>query len=118
MATNKTKIASDNLNEWLASTGFLFPKNEIELTRFEKLYKEEEQKYNGCKINPRNIIEGIITAPKKIIPLSKKEEEDYSHFKMVARNGEALPNHILAKMKKNQEKENKATDDDSKKKNK
>ncbi len=29
--------------------------------------------------------------------------EEFSNFKMVARNGINLPSHILAKMKKNQE---------------
>lgn len=116
MATNKKEINSDNLNEWLASTGFLFPRNEIELGRFNKLYAEEEQKYNGCKINPRDIINGVFRTAKKTISLPLKQE-DFTQFRMVARKGEDLPNHILAKMKKNQEKEN-GTDSDQKKEDK
>ncbi len=35
---NKNKYELDPVAEWLASTGFLFPENEIEYCRFKKLF--------------------------------------------------------------------------------
>ena len=42
MTQNKKHITPENITEWLASTGFLLPRNEVELERFEKLYGEIE----------------------------------------------------------------------------
>ncbi len=102
MAKNKN-ITPANVTEWLASTGFLFPSNEIELSRFNKLYGELDEKLTGKEIDPERILKGL--TPSKVVKLNiaTSIEDQFSSFKMVARNGGNLPIHILEKMKKNQE---------------
>jgi hypothetical protein len=103
MAQNKKDINTDNFNEWLRSTGFLLPANELELRRFEKLHCTFDHELNGSVIDPTSIFNG--TKPK---PLPKHidghQVDEFSNFKMVARNGSNLPPHILAKMQQNQDK--------------
>jgi len=102
MAQNKKDITPDNFNGWLRSTGFLLPANELELKRFEKLHSDFEHELDGSVIDPSSIINGI---KPKSISISKVGQsiEEFSNFKMVARNGTNLPSHILSKMKKNQD---------------
>jgi hypothetical protein len=102
MAQNKNIITSENITEWLCSTGFLFPRNELELSRFEKIYSEQDDSITGEEVDPERIIKG--TTYNSVIKLNTfSEETDYSNYKMVARNNSGLPKHILDKMKKNQE---------------
>lgn len=102
MAQNKKDITPDNFNEWLRTTGFLLPSNELELKRFEKLHSDFEHELDGSVIDPTSIINGI--KPKLLsVPKDSHVMEEFSNFKMVARNGINLPSHILAKMKKNQD---------------
>jgi hypothetical protein len=103
MAQNKKDINSGNFNEWLRSTGFLLPANELELKRFEKLHSTFDYELDGSVIDPTSIINGL-----KSRPLPKQIDDhqvsEFNNFKMVARNGSDLPPHILAKMKQNQDK--------------
>lgn len=101
MAKNKN-ITPANVTEWLASTGFLFPSNEIELSRFNKLYGEMDEQLTGKEIDPERILKGL--TPSKVVKMNiiPSIEEEFSTYKMVARNGSNLPKHILEKMKKNQ----------------
>lgn len=105
MAQNKKDITPDNFNEWLRSTGFLLPANELELKRFEKLHSNFEHELDGSVIDPTSIINGF---KPKVLSIQKDSHamEEFSNFKMVARNGMNLPSHILAKMKKNQDNSN------------
>lgn len=107
MAQSKKNITPDNITEWLASTGFLFPRNEIELERFNKLYEDVEMNIpmpNLDKIINYDILESkVIKMPES---LTSKNIEEY---RMVARNGNNLPSHILYKIKKNQSKNNEDT---------
>lgn len=103
MAQNKNSITSENITEWLCSIGFLFPRNELELSRFEKIYSEEEDSVTGNEVDPDRIIRGE-TKGQVIDFKTKSEEADFSNYKMVARNNAGLPKHILDKMMKNQEK--------------
>jgi hypothetical protein len=99
MAQNKIHIDSDNITEWLASTGFIFPRTEAELDRFNKLYEESE-----IQINEPDI-ERIMNIDKQASKTRKPELEvikEVETFRMVARNGDSLPPHILDKIKKNQ----------------
>ncbi|RTL59982.1 MAG: hypothetical protein EKK37_03815 [Sphingobacteriales bacterium] len=95
-------INADNFDSWLASTGFLFPTNELELARFNKLFGDLDEQLTGKEIDPERILNG--KTPAKIIEMTDKTatEQDFSAYKMVARNGGNLPKHILDKMKKNQ----------------
>ena len=103
MEQNKDHLSSDNITEWLASTGFLFPRNEQELSRFEKLYSELDEGISGNEIDPERIIRG--ETPSKIVDINKKDipEPQIEKYKMVARNSAVISKHILEKMKKNQD---------------
>lgn len=102
MAQNKLHITPDNITEWLASTGFLFPRNELELARFDKLYPEEAEGASDFQVDFDKIFNGTLKT--RTIPLKKEaEEKDIIQLKMVARKGSSVPQHILDKMKKNQD---------------
>ncbi|HLP37589.1 hypothetical protein [Lacibacter sp.] len=106
----KSKIINaDNFDGWLASTGFLFPTNELELARFNKLFGDLDEQLTGKEIDPQRILNG--QTPAKVVKMNNSNsiEPDFSTYKMVARNGSNLPKHILDKMKKNQS--NKKSDD-------
>jgi hypothetical protein len=104
MAQNKKHITPENITEWLASTGFLFPRNEVELERFEKLYGEEDFGLTGNEIDPDKIINGTFRESKILkIPESIKQDQ-ISPYRMAARNGNELPKHIMDKIKINQNK--------------
>ena len=110
MAQNKKNITPENITEWLASTGFLFPRNEVELERFEKLYGDSDFGLTGKEIDPDKIISGSYREKKTLrIPDDIKKDE-INTYKMVARNGNDLPKHIMDKILKNQ---NKPKDDSS-----
>jgi len=112
MAKNKN-ITPANVTEWLASTGFLFPTNELELSRFNKLYGELDEQLTGKEIDPERILKGLSASKVVKMNITPAIEEEFSAYRMVARNGSNLPKHILDKMKKNQV--NPKTDDSSSK---
>lgn len=104
MAQKNKHITPENITEWLSSTGFLFPRNEVELHRFEKLYGEDDFGLTGKEIDPDKIINGTFRESKSIrMPLDINKEEINS-YRMAARNGNNLPKHIMDKIKKNQSK--------------
>lgn len=106
MAQSKITLNSENLNEWLASTGFLFPRNEVELKRFETLYKEGDEDLSDMNVDIQRILKGtprLIPATHRI---SVVPQEELRQYRMVARKGSTIPSHILEKMKRNQEKGN------------
>lgn len=108
MAQSKINIDSDNITEWLASTGFIFPRTEAELDRFNKLYEESEIQINDPDF------EKIMNIGNKVVTNRKPEMkivENLEEFRMVARNGNNLPSHILDKIKKNQSKKKDDTAD-------
>jgi hypothetical protein len=104
MAQNKKHITNENITEWLASTGFLFPRNEVELERFEKLYGEEDFGLTGKEIDPDKIIDGTFKEKKTVKMPDDIKKEEIHPYRMAARNGNELPNHIMDKIKKNQKK--------------
>jgi hypothetical protein len=92
-----------NVTEWMASTGFIFPRTVVELARFEKLYDGYQEDSTGFQIDP-----DVILGKKQrtaIISLSPETEIDEPKFRMAARKGDAaVPKHIMDKIKKNQDK--------------
>lgn len=112
MAQSKKHITPENITEWLASTGFLFPRNEIELSRFEKLFGDIDYGLTGLEIDPTKIIKGD-ERPKTIQVPESIKPEDVAEYRMVARNGSKLPEHILNKIKNNQNKSKKDGDIES-----
>ena len=104
MAQNKKHITPENITEWLSSTGFLFPRNEVELERFEKLYSEDDFGLTGTEIDPDKIIDGTFRENKTFKIPDNIQQKEISPYRMVARNGNKLPKHIMDKIKKNQNK--------------
>ena len=106
MAQNSLNITSDNITEWLASTGFIFPRTILELSRFEKLYGDVQIDLTGCEIDP-DVILGIKQKANIISLSSSTEELKEPKFRMAARKNDSnIPKHILDQIKKNQDKEN------------
>ncbi len=104
MAQNSLNITPDNISEWLASTGFIFPRTILELTRFEKLYRDVQIDLTGCLIDP-DVILGIKPKGNIVSFDSKLKESREPQFKMAARKGDSnIPKHIMDKIKKNQDK--------------
>lgn len=104
MAQNKKHITPENITEWLSSTGFLFPRNEVELERFEKLYGDIDFGLTGKEIDPDNIISGNIKEKKVLKMPDNINQEEISPYRMAARKGNNLPKNIMDKIKKNQSK--------------
>lgn len=104
MSTQKIKISQVNITEWLRSTGYLFPRNEIELARFERLYPEIKRQTEDSSVDPFAILEG--TRQRKSIRLDFEDEQvdNYPQLRMAARKYQDLPVHIIDKIKQNQKK--------------
>lgn len=97
------KITESNLDDWLHSTGFLYPINEKHLERFNKLYEDYDFKLKNARIDIKSIIEGTLYKKEKIIPINLNRDisNEIENLKMVARKGQDnLPQHIIDKMKK------------------
>lgn len=100
MGQSKKIVTENNFREWLASTGNLFPGNKIELARFEKLYADFEYSIDENCIDPFAIVNGGFS-PRAI--KIKQQKEENTDLKMAARNLDKIPEHILKKIKKNQD---------------
>jgi hypothetical protein len=104
MAANKKNngiVNMNNLDEWLCSTGFLFPENERQLERFDKLFEDYDFKLKNASIDIKSIFENNLCDTIKIIKIdNSKIENEIEQLKMVARKGQNnLPQHIIDKMK-------------------
>lgn len=104
MAANKKnteKISIDNLDEWLCSCGYLFPQNELQLDRFNKLYSDYDFKLKNISIDAKAIIEGNICCnlPKNNAIEFNNNNIFNEELKMVARKGQDIPLHIIDKMR-------------------
>ena len=97
------KISEDNLDDWLHSTGFLYPINEKQLDRFSKLYEDYDFKLKDANIDIASIINGTLCNKTKIIPLKLSSDfnNEIENLRMVARKGQSnnLPKHIIDKMR-------------------
>jgi Zn-dependent peptidase ImmA (M78 family) len=92
METEKRIITEDNLMEWLSSIGYLFPRNKLELTRFEKLYSNYQYVLEETCVDPYSIIRGNYT--------TKKVKLDNDN--RIARDFENLAKHVIEKLTNNQ----------------
>lgn len=94
-------VNDSNLNHWLNSSGYLYPRNEIELALLEKSYAEYDFKLENKSIDVDRIINGNLTCQTKVISIFNPEEEkDIQELKMAARKGiQSIPKDILDKMK-------------------
>lgn len=101
------KIQLDHLDNWFASTGYLYPVNEIQLERFNKLYQDYDFKLKSKKIDVNSIVNGTIRCAKIVFPWKDViENENFESLRMAARKGQSeIPQHIIDKMLKNHSKE-------------
>lgn len=97
MAENKNKITPENSAEWLASCGFIFPRNSKELARFDLLYGCVDPALAVEAVDPFRIIRHVAETEKKtsVVPLPKRRSE-----RLVAGRLKPLPSHILQKLGK------------------
>lgn len=95
-------IEVEHLDSWLGSTGFLFPSNELELDRFNKLFENYDYKLDNISIDPYAIIKNTFHREPKVITMFENDiVEEVENLRMVARKGnEDLPQHIIDKMRK------------------
>lgn len=103
-------IEVEVLDSWLGSTGFLFPSNELELDRFNKLYEDYDYQLDGESIDPLAIINGTFHRESKVLKMFENDiDEEIESLRMVARKGNKdLPQHIIDKMRR---KHNQGTND-------
>lgn len=108
MAKSELPITDVNLDEWLCSTGFLLPTNDLELERFDALYPADQIKVREESIDPFAIING--TWKKKEISFVSNtiDETEQQQLRMAARQNQDIPQNIMEQIKKNQK-----TDDQS-----
>jgi hypothetical protein len=105
MPQNKVHITPEQMPDWLASTGFLFPTNELQLARFEKIFADEVNELADFQVDCERIIGGSLSA--KIVTFEPEVKPEYIvPLRMVARKGANLPKHIQDKIKKNQDERN------------
>lgn len=97
------EITEDNLDDWLHSTGFLYPRNEKQLDRFNILFEDDDFKLNNARIDITSILNDTLCNKTKIIPLNLSSDfnNEIESLRMVARKGQSnnLPKHIIDKMR-------------------
>ena len=98
--SKKINISEDNFAEWAASTGIMFPRNPVELKRFEKLYSDYEYKLSEECVDPFAIINGDFQPTSNLVKLNSDEKTN--DIRIAARNLDNLPEHILKKLKRKQ----------------
>lgn len=98
--SKKINISEDNFAEWAASTGNMFPRNPVELKRFEKLYSHYEYKLSDDCVDPFTIINGDFKPNTKLVKLELDDKTN--NLSIAARNLNSLPEHILNKLKRKQ----------------
>src|SRR5688500_18129910 len=101
MEQNKIVITAENSAEWLASCGYLFPSTEAELFRFNKLFGETDASITGREIDPFKIIRKSTTIV-RYGNFSKLHTKKMDQHKLVARNLNSLPQHIIRLVKKDE----------------
>ncbi|WP_116109407.1 MULTISPECIES: hypothetical protein [unclassified Lewinella] len=103
MDNKKSKMGGDNFNQWLRSLGYLFPSNELELARFEVMYRNHNFKISVDDLS----IERILNYDEdKTIKTNRTstalENENINEWRLAARNKNDIDPDILEKMRKNQ----------------
>lgn len=104
--TSKNKheyeLAPDNLDKFLAISGYIFQRNDEELKQFELLYENYDFKLKNIRIDPKEIINRSFSKKGKILKIKNKEEqEDIDELKIAARKGnEQIPKSVLDKMRR------------------
>lgn len=109
MGTIKNKITPDNIEEFLAISGYIFQRTEEELEKFDLLYENYELKNKDFRINSDEIIGGTFKKRGKVFSFKDEENEDeLNQVRIAARKStEEIPQSILDKMKRRHKNGNK-----------
>lgn len=99
MTKKKKTTAKNEFSEILASTGFLFPRNEVELSKFETLFGDSNYGLTGDEIDP-NVIIKRNPSKSKVVHLSNLRRLMPSENRLVARNNNDQNRTIDNKVKK------------------
>lgn len=84
----KGKLSEDMIDDWLCSTGYLYPLNEVHLRRFDSLYNSYDYKLSNAKISIEEIFNRTLCKLDNVKILPKKVDEDeIARLRMVARKG-------------------------------
>lgn len=97
---NNQKIKFNEFDSWLGSTGYIYPQNELELARFNKLYENYDFKLKSEMIDPITVIGHAFLERSKISePKIIRLKDEVESLRMVARKGEKkIPQDIIDKM--------------------
>lgn len=83
----------------LSSSGYLPPRNEEEMTAFEKIYSKIEVD-KDFHVDVDNIVNGSCQHEPKVIPLASSGDFSQDDLSMAARNFGKLPSEVIEKIKK------------------
>lgn len=105
MAKNKLPIHEADLYQWISSTGYLLPSNELELARFELLYPADKIVVDASKIDPFAIIDGTRKRREFSFVEIKVDPQEQQELRMAARRQADVPEDIILRIKKNQQRD-------------
>lgn len=83
----------------LSSMGYLPPRNEEEMTAFEKIYSKIEVDEH-FHVDVDSIVNGGCQDEPKVIPMTTTGKFSQDDVRMVARNFGSLPEDVIKKLKK------------------
>ena len=95
-------LTPDNLDKFLAISGYTYPRNDEELEQFELLYENYDFKLKNFRINPKEIINQSFNIKGSVFKIwDEEEQKDINELRMAARKGnEQIPKSILDKMRR------------------
>ncbi|WP_300601906.1 hypothetical protein [Niabella sp.] len=114
MAVKSIKIDGGNIYEWLCSIGYLLPRTDLELDRFEKLNPPGSISVDENAIDPFAIINGTRQRMELSISQVELKSDEQAELRMAARKNSDLPADVLEQIRKNQEIKRNSENDDKK----
>ena len=87
------------IDKILSSTGYLPPRNEEEMTAFEKIYSKIEVD-KDFHVDVDNIVNGGCQYEPKVIPLASSGDFSQNDLRMAARNFGKMPAEVIEIIKK------------------
>lgn len=98
MEQNKIWITPENSGSWLASCGFIFPSNPVELARLNRLFGEIDPAITGAEVDPFHIVRRVALSDKQVRNTPLRSWTD--KHRMVARKLKPLPSHVAEMLRK------------------
>ena len=87
------------IDKILSSTGYLPPRNEEEMTAFERIYSKVEID-ESFHVDVDSIIKGTCHYQPKVVQMNSTNSVSQSDLRMAARNFGELPDNVVEKLKK------------------